>query len=96
MVNTNYHKSINKTLISRNYFDALQKRLLLRNNHPEHPGFAIGILKDFGKDVANAWNIWLIINKVIHNTAAVMQNRTRQSEAGLRIVIGPSNVSNAL
>jgi hypothetical protein len=54
MVNTIYHKSINKTLISRNYFDGLQKRLLLRNNHPEHPDFAIGILRSFGKCVANA------------------------------------------
>jgi hypothetical protein len=49
MVNTNYHKSINKTLISRNYFDGLQKRLLLRDNYPERPGFAIGILRSFGK-----------------------------------------------
>jgi hypothetical protein len=57
MVNTNYHKSINKMLILENYFDGLQKRLLLRNNHPEHPGFAIGILKDFGKCMANTWNI---------------------------------------
>jgi hypothetical protein len=57
MVNTDYHKSINKTLISRNYFDGLQKRLPLRNNHPGRTGFAIGILWNFGKDVANAWNI---------------------------------------
>jgi hypothetical protein len=53
MVNTNYHKGINKTLILRNYFDGLQKGLLLRNNYPEHPGFAVGILKDFGKSMAN-------------------------------------------
>jgi hypothetical protein len=66
MVNTNYHKSINKTLISKNYFGGLQKRLLLGDNHLKHPGFAIGILKGFGKDVTNTWNIWLVINKVIH------------------------------
>jgi hypothetical protein len=53
MANTNYHKSINKTLISENYFDGLQKRVLLCNSHPERPGFAIGILKGFGKDVTN-------------------------------------------
>jgi acyl-CoA-binding protein len=47
MVNTIYQKSINKTLISRNCFYALQKRLLLGDNHPERPGFAIDILKDF-------------------------------------------------
>jgi hypothetical protein len=64
MANTSYHKSINKTLISRNYFGGLQKRLLLRNNYPEHPGFAIGILKGFRKDVTNTWSIWLVINKV--------------------------------
>jgi hypothetical protein len=57
MVNTNYHKSINKVLISRNYFCALQKGLLLRNNPPEHPNFAIGILWNFEKDITNAWNI---------------------------------------
>jgi hypothetical protein len=82
MVNTNYHKSINKTLISRNYFDGLQKRLLLRNNHLERHGFAIDILWNFRKDVANIWNIRLAINKVTHNTAAVMRNRVSQSEAG--------------
>jgi hypothetical protein len=54
MVNTNYHKSINKVLISRNYFDGLQKRLLLGDRYPKHPEFAIGILKDFEKDVTNA------------------------------------------
>jgi hypothetical protein len=41
--NTIYHKSINKTLILENYFDGLQKRLLLRNDLHEHHGFAIGI-----------------------------------------------------
>jgi hypothetical protein len=79
MVNTNYHKSINKVLISRNYFDALQKRLLLCNDHPERPGFAIGIMRDFEKGMTDTWNIWLAINKVTHNTAAVMRNRTWQS-----------------
>jgi hypothetical protein len=49
MVNTNYHKSINKTLISRNYFDDFFSRLLLHNNNPEHTGFAIGILMSFRK-----------------------------------------------
>jgi hypothetical protein len=49
MVNTNYHKSINKTLILENYFCALQKGLLLRNNHLEHHGFAIGTLMSFWK-----------------------------------------------
>jgi hypothetical protein len=90
MVNINYHKSINKALISRNYFDGVQKGLLLGNNHPEYPGFAIGILKDFGKYVANTWNILSVINKVTHNAATVMRNRTWQSEPGasLRIVIG--------
>jgi hypothetical protein len=86
MVNTIYHKSINKVLILKNYFDGLQKRLLLCNNPPEHPGFAIGILWDFGKDVINAWNIWSVINKAIqkatHSTATVIQNRARQSEPG--------------
>jgi hypothetical protein len=53
MVNTSYHKSINKTLILENYFDALQKKLLLGNNHLERPGFAIGILRSFGKGMAN-------------------------------------------
>jgi hypothetical protein len=76
MANTNYHKSINKMLISRNYFDGLQKRLLLCDNYHKHPDFAIGILKSFGKDVTNTWSIWLVINKVTHNTAAVMRNRT--------------------
>jgi hypothetical protein len=51
MVNTIYHKSINKTLILRNYFDDLQKRLLLRNNHPEHLGFAIGTMRVFSEKV---------------------------------------------
>jgi hypothetical protein len=82
MVNTNYHKSINKTLTSRNYFDGFQKRLLLRNNYPEHPGFAIGILRSFKKGVTNTWNTLPVINKVTHNTVAVMRNRTWQSEAG--------------
>jgi hypothetical protein len=36
-------------LISRNYFDALQKELLLCDSHPKHPGFAIGILVEFRK-----------------------------------------------
>jgi hypothetical protein len=49
MVNTNYHKSINKVLISKNYFCALQKGLHLGNNHPEHLGFAIGTLMNFWK-----------------------------------------------
>jgi hypothetical protein len=49
MVNTTYHKSINKTLILENYFDGIQKRLLLCDNNLEHPGFAIGILRDFRK-----------------------------------------------
>jgi hypothetical protein len=40
-------------LILENYFDGLQKRLLLRNNHPERPGFAIGILKCFEKSMIN-------------------------------------------
>jgi hypothetical protein len=53
MVNINYHKSINKSLISRNYFDGLQKRLLLGDNHTGHPGFAICILKGLGKNVTN-------------------------------------------
>jgi hypothetical protein len=75
MINTNYHKSINKTLISRNYFDGLRKGLLLGNSLPEHPGFAIGILKCFGKDVTNIWSILSVINKVTHSTAAVMRNR---------------------
>jgi hypothetical protein len=68
MVNTNYHKSINKTLISRNYFDDPQKGLLLCDNHP---GFAIGTLKGFGKCVANAWNTLPVINKVTHSTIAI-------------------------
>jgi hypothetical protein len=42
------------------------------------PGFAIGILRSFGKCVANAWDIW----SVTHNTATVMQNRAWQSETG--------------
>jgi hypothetical protein len=78
MVNTNYHKSINKTLISRNYFDSLQKRLLLGN---EHPGFAIGILKSFGKNMINTWNGLPVISKVIHNTAAVVRNNTQKGGA---------------
>jgi hypothetical protein len=36
-------------LISRNYFYALQKGLLLDDKHPEHTGFAIGTLKNFRK-----------------------------------------------
>jgi hypothetical protein len=79
IVNTNYHKSINKVLISRNYFDGAQKELLLRNNLSEHPGFAVGISWNFGKDMTNTWNIWLVINKVIHSVAAVMQNRIWQT-----------------
>jgi hypothetical protein len=51
MVNTDHHKNINKTLISRNYFDDIFKRLLLGNNHPEHIGFAIGTLWNFVKDM---------------------------------------------
>jgi hypothetical protein len=69
-------------LISRNYFDDPQKGLLLRNNHPEHTGFAIGTLKGFGKCVANAWNTLPVINKAIHNTASVTRNRALQSEPG--------------
>jgi hypothetical protein len=53
MVNTIYHKSINKALILENYFDDFFRGLLLYNNHPEHPGFAIGILKGLGKNVTN-------------------------------------------
>jgi hypothetical protein len=49
MVNTNYHKSINKTLISRNYFDDFFRKLLLCDNRPEHTGFAIDILISFRK-----------------------------------------------
>jgi hypothetical protein len=78
MVNTNYHKSINKTLISRNYFDDFFKGLLLGDNHPEHPGFAVGILWNFGKSMTNTRNTWLVINSVV----AIMRNRTRQSEPG--------------
>jgi hypothetical protein len=91
---TTYHKSINKTLISENYFDGLQKRLLLCDGHPERPGFAIGILWNFGKDTINAWDIWLAINKVTHSTASVMRNRAWQSEPGasLRIVIGTTAI----
>jgi hypothetical protein len=69
MANTNYHKSINKTLILENYFDILQKKLLLGDNHSEHPGFANGILKDFGEGITNTWNILSVINKVVHSTA---------------------------
>jgi hypothetical protein len=72
MVNTNCHKSINKTLISRNCFDDLQKRLLLYNNHHGHPGFAIGISKGFEKGMTNTWNILPVINKVIHSVVAVI------------------------
>jgi hypothetical protein len=32
--------------------------------------------------MTNTWNIWLIINKALHSTTAVMQNRAWQSEAG--------------
>jgi hypothetical protein len=32
----------------------------------QHTGIAIGILKGFGKSMINTWNIWLVINKVIH------------------------------
>jgi hypothetical protein len=53
MINTNYYKSINKTLISKNYFDDLQKRLLLGDSPPGRTGFAIGILRSFEKDVTN-------------------------------------------
>jgi hypothetical protein len=81
-VNTNYHKSINKALISENYFDNFFKGLLLCDSRPEHLGFAIGTLKGFGKCVANTWNIWPVINRVIHSTAAVMRNRIWQSEPG--------------
>jgi hypothetical protein len=49
MVNTNYHKSINKTLISRNHFGDFSERLLLCDNHPERPGVAVGTLMDFRK-----------------------------------------------
>jgi hypothetical protein len=59
-----------------NYFCAIQKRLLLRNSHLKRPGFAIGILKDFGKGITNTWNIWMVINKAIHGTVAIMRNRT--------------------
>jgi hypothetical protein len=52
MINTSYHKSINKTLISRNYFDGLQKRSILCDDRTKHPGFAIGISKGFGKSMA--------------------------------------------
>jgi hypothetical protein len=82
MVNTIYHKSINKTLISKNYFDGLQKRLLLRNSHPKRTGFTIGILRSFRKGMTNTWNICLVINKVTRNTSSVMRNRTWQSESG--------------
>jgi hypothetical protein len=80
MVNTNYHKSINKTLIARNYFDDFFKGLLLRNSHPKHPRFAISILRNFWKNMINTWSTWSIINKVIHSTVAVMRNRARQHE----------------
>jgi hypothetical protein len=79
MANTNYHININKVLILENYLCALQKRLLLGNNYPE---FAIGIPKGLGKSMIDARNILLVINKVIHNTAAVMRSRSWQSEPG--------------
>jgi hypothetical protein len=94
MVNTNYHKSINKTLILRNYFDDLQKRLLLHNNNPEHPGFAIGILKGFGKNMANTWNILQVINKVIHNAVAVIQNRMWQIDQKLGETVVKNEINN--
>jgi hypothetical protein len=47
MVNTNYHKSINKSLFLENYFDDFFRGLLLGDNHLEHPGFAIDILWNF-------------------------------------------------
>jgi hypothetical protein len=53
--------------------------LLLGDNHH---WFAIGILKGFGKYVANILNILLVINKTTHSTVAVMRNRAWQSEAG--------------
>jgi hypothetical protein len=71
MVNTNYHKSINKTLILEKYFDGFQKRLLLGDNHPEHPGFAISILRSFGKCVANTWNILQVTHKITHSITAI-------------------------
>jgi hypothetical protein len=96
MVNANYHKSINKTLIARNYFDdffkglLLGKRLPLRNNHPEPPGFAIDILRSFRKSMTNVWSILSVIN----STTSVMRSRAWQSELGasLRIVIGPTTI----
>jgi hypothetical protein len=59
-----------------------KKRLLLCDNHPEHSGFAIGILKGFGKCMMNTWGGLPVINKVIHSIAAVMRNRTWRSEPG--------------
>jgi hypothetical protein len=45
MVNIMYHKNICKTLIS--------KKLLLGDKLYEHPGFAIDVLRNFGKDMTN-------------------------------------------
>jgi hypothetical protein len=67
---------------SRSYFDDFLERLPLCNNNPEHPGFAIGILKDFGKGITNTWNILLVIDKVTHSAASVMRNRIWQLETG--------------
>jgi hypothetical protein len=94
MVNTNYHKSINKTLTSRNYFDALQKGLLLCNGYPEHPGFATGIWRSFGKSMINTWNIWLVINKAIHSTAAVTRSRTWQTDQEIEETMMKNGMNN--
>jgi hypothetical protein len=97
MVNTNYHKSINKALISRNYFDGLQKRLLLGDNHPDRPGFAIGILKDFGKCITNAWTFGWPSTKLptvqLRLCKAVHCNRNQGTN--LRIVIGTTIIGNS-
>jgi hypothetical protein len=54
----------------------------MRHPPPEHPGFVIGISKGLGKNMTNTWNIWLVVNKIPHNTSSIMRNRAWQSETG--------------
>jgi hypothetical protein len=94
MVNTNYHKSINKTLISRNYFDGLQKMLLLCNSYHKYTEFAIGTLIGFRKSMTNTRSIFELLTMVIHNAVAVMQNRAWQIGQKIEEAVVKNGVNN--
>jgi hypothetical protein len=98
MVNTNYHKSINKTLISRNYFYGVQKGLLLRNSHHERLDLQLIFCEASEKTLqilgAFGWLSTKLSTIQLRLCETALSNRNQG--ASLRIVIGTTVIGNAL